>query len=45
LGNVQIAVQGDAAIGARVSVWWRLDEKYYDGLVESFDKIRHQHVV
>ena len=42
---LQIAVLGDGAIGARISVWWRLDEKYYEGLVESFDKLRQRHTV
>lgn len=42
---LQVAVLGDDAVGARISVWWRLDEKYYDGLVESFDKIRQRHTV
>ena len=42
---MQVAVLGDGAVGARISVWWRLDEKYYDGLVESFDKIRQRHTV
>ena len=26
-------------------MWWRQDERYYDGLVESFDKIRQRHTV
>ena len=42
---VQVAVLGDGAVGARISVWWRLDEKYYEGLVESFDTIRQRHTV
>ncbi len=44
-GVVQVAVLGDAAVGARVSVWWRQDERYYDGVVESFDKMRQRHTV
>ena len=42
---LQVAVLGDGAIGARISVWWRLDEKYYEGLVESYDKLRQRHTV
>ena len=42
---LQVAILGDGAVGARISVWWRLDEKYYDGLVESFDMIRQRHTV
>jgi hypothetical protein len=42
---VQVVVLGDAAVGARISVWWRQDELYYEGLVESFDKIRQRHTV
>lgn len=42
---MQVAVLGETAVGARVSVWWREDERYYDGLVESFDRLRQRHTV
>ena len=43
--DMQVAVCGEEAVGARVSVWWREDERYYDGLVESFDRLRQRHTV
>ena len=31
--GARLAVKGAAAIGARVSVWWPLDESSYEGIV------------
>jgi hypothetical protein len=30
-----LAARGAAAVGARISVWWPLDEAWYDGLVRN----------
>ena len=36
---------GERAVGARVSVWWPLDEAWYAGVVVDFDRQRHRHTV
>jgi len=43
--GAQIAVHGEAAIGARVEVWWPLDEDWYQGVVTMFDSLTMQHTV
>ncbi len=43
--GAQIAVLGEAAIGASVEVWWPLDEDWYRGTVTSFDSFAMQHTV
>ncbi|KAJ9523028.1 hypothetical protein QJQ45_023804, partial [Haematococcus lacustris] len=41
----QLAVLGDRSLGARVSVWWPLDEEWYQGQVMDYDRIRVRHTV
>ncbi len=41
----QVAVAGDNAIGARISLWWPLDEEWYTGFVTAFDPTRQRHTI
>ncbi|DBA96588.1 TPA: hypothetical protein ACH3X1_015451 [Trebouxia sp. C0004] len=43
--GAQIAILKQAAIGARISVWWPLDEHWYSGVVHDFDRLRHRHTI
>ena len=43
--GAQLAVLKEAAVGARVKVWWPLDEDWYSGSLTGFDPIRHRHTV
>ncbi|BDA51428.1 probable BsuMI modification methylase subunit YdiP at N-terminal half [Coccomyxa sp. Obi] len=43
--GAQVAVRGEDAIGARISVWWPLDEDWYSGCVTAFDAVRQRHTV
>lgn len=43
--GAQVAARGQRAIGARLSVWWPLDEEWYSGSVTDFDPLRHRHTV
>ncbi|KAL0049698.1 hypothetical protein WJX82_007869 [Trebouxia sp. C0006] len=43
--GAQIAILKHAAIGARISVWWPLDEHWYSGVVHDFDRLRHRHTI
>lgn len=36
---------GEAAVGARIEVWWPMDEKWYTGVVIAFDEVRFRHTV
>lgn len=36
---------GPAALGARVAVWWPLDEAWYSGVVADHDALRWRHTV
>ena len=42
--GAQLAALGRKCIGARISVWWPLDEKWYSGFVTDYDsrRVRHQ---
>ena len=40
-----MAILGDQALGARISVWWPLDEDFYTGTVAAFDALRQRHTV
>ena len=35
----------EAAVGAKVKIWWPLDEDWYPGTLTGFDPIRHRHTV
>ena len=41
----QLAVMGEGAIGAELSVWWPLDEAWYRGTVAAYDALRVRHTV
>ena len=43
--GAQLAVLGEAAIGATVQIWWPLDENWYTGVVTGFDDLRFQHTI
>ncbi|KAK9917248.1 hypothetical protein WJX75_002338 [Coccomyxa subellipsoidea] len=43
--GAQVAVNGASAVGARVSVWWPLDEEWYMGTVTAFNPLRQRHTV
>ncbi|KAH0660699.1 hypothetical protein KY289_029447 [Solanum tuberosum] len=36
---------GKELVGARIKVWWPLDEKFYEGVVSSFDPVERKHKV
>ncbi|EPS63564.1 hypothetical protein M569_11220, partial [Genlisea aurea] len=35
----------DDIVGCKIKVWWPMDEKYYEGIVKSFDEKKKKHVV
>ena len=43
--GAQLAVLGEAAVGAKIEVWWPMDEKWYTGVVIAFDEVRFRHTV
>ncbi|CAL8467770.1 g7308 [Coccomyxa elongata] len=43
--GAQVAVAGDSAIGARISMWWPLDEDWYTGFVTAFDPTPQRHTI
>ncbi|KAH0660700.1 hypothetical protein KY289_029448 [Solanum tuberosum] len=36
---------GKELVGAKIKVWWPLDEKFYEGVVSSFDPVERKHKV
>ncbi|KIZ05418.1 hypothetical protein MNEG_2539 [Monoraphidium neglectum] len=40
-----LAAHGAGAVGARISVWWPLDEAWYDGVVVDYDPLQVRHTV
>ena len=40
-----MAVMGEEAIGAKLTVWWPLDEAWYSGSVTAYDMLRVRHTV
>nr|XP_025887402.1 uncharacterized protein LOC101266039 isoform X1 [Solanum lycopersicum] len=36
---------GKELVGTRIKVWWPLDEKFYEGVVSSFDPVERKHKV
>ena len=40
-----MAVTGESAIGARIFVWWPMDEDWYPGFVTAFDPFRQRHTI
>ncbi|GJU33973.1 phospholipase-like protein [Tanacetum coccineum] len=40
---VQSVEHGENLVGERIKVWWPLDKKYYEGVVESFDCSEKKH--
>nr|XP_010322674.1 uncharacterized protein LOC101244883 isoform X2 [Solanum lycopersicum] len=36
---------GTELVGDRIKVWWPLDEKFYEGVVSSFDPVERKHKV
>ncbi|KAK4719293.1 hypothetical protein R3W88_017631 [Solanum pinnatisectum] len=36
---------GKELVGDRIKVWWPLDEKFYEGVVSSFDPVERKHKV
>ncbi|CAD7699682.1 unnamed protein product [Ostreobium quekettii] len=43
--GAQLAVMGIRAIGAKVKVWWPLDEAWYRGQVTDYDRINLRHTL
>ena len=43
--GVQVAILGEQAVGASISVWWPLDEEFFQGSVAAFDALRQRHTV
>jgi hypothetical protein len=37
--GAQVAVNGEGAVGARVSVWWEGDQRFYSGLLALYDPV------
>ncbi|OIT27111.1 hypothetical protein A4A49_25553 [Nicotiana attenuata] len=36
---------GEELVGARIKVWWPLDEKFYEAAISSFDPVKWKHKV
>nr|XP_016441763.1 PREDICTED: uncharacterized protein LOC107767311 isoform X2 [Nicotiana tabacum] len=36
---------GEELVGARIKVWWPLDEKFYEATISSFDPVKWRHKV
>lgn len=36
---------GERAVGARVSLWWPLEEEWFPGVVTAFERLRQRHTV
>ncbi|KAK9835784.1 hypothetical protein WJX74_007899 [Apatococcus lobatus] len=43
--GAQLAVLGQAAIGAAISLFWPLDQAWYGGKITGWDPLRHRHTV
>ena len=43
--GAQLAILGEAARGAKIKVWWPLDEDWYEGTITAFDELRIQHTI
>lgn len=43
--GAQLAVLKEGATGAKIKVWWPLDEDWYAGTITGFDPLRHRHTV
>ncbi|KAJ7966255.1 Sister chromatid cohesion PDS5 B-B [Quillaja saponaria] len=41
----EIKEYGDNLVGARVKVWWPMDKKFYEGVIDSFDSTKKKHKV
>ncbi|VFQ84802.1 unnamed protein product [Cuscuta campestris] len=44
LGNPEITYD-ESLVGSSVQVFWPLDDKYYDGVISSFDHVKNMHTV
>ncbi|KAI5670934.1 hypothetical protein M9H77_11298 [Catharanthus roseus] len=36
---------GEKLVGCKIKVWWPMDQKYYEGLVDSFDLSTMKHKI
>ncbi|CAN7035358.1 hypothetical protein IGI04_032375 [Brassica rapa subsp. trilocularis] len=36
---------GEELVGKRVNIWWPLDKKFYDGVIESYNSLNKKHQV
>ncbi|KAK4374703.1 hypothetical protein RND71_005380 [Anisodus tanguticus] len=36
---------GEELVGARIKIWWPLDEKFYEAAISSFDPVKRKHEV
>ncbi|XP_042394976.1 uncharacterized protein LOC121985530 isoform X2 [Zingiber officinale] len=36
---------GEDLVGSKISVWWPMDKKFYDGVVDSYDNVSRKHKV
>ena len=43
--GAQLSMCGEAAIGARVAVWWDGDEEYFEGTICWYDPVSTEHTV
>ena len=43
--GAQLAVLGGSACGAKVKLYWPLDQKWYTGTVTGYDAVRVEHIV
>jgi hypothetical protein len=41
----QVAVMGERAVGARVALWWPLEEAWFGGVVAGFERLRQRHTI
>ncbi|XP_023004114.1 uncharacterized protein LOC111497543 isoform X3 [Cucurbita maxima] len=42
---IDILSAGEELVGRRIKVWWPLDRKFYEGIIQSFDPVKRKHKV
>ncbi|XP_023514416.1 uncharacterized protein LOC111778683 isoform X2 [Cucurbita pepo subsp. pepo] len=42
---IDILSAGEELVGRRIKVWWPLDQKFYEGIIQSFDPVKRKHKV
>ncbi|XP_022960039.1 uncharacterized protein LOC111460907 isoform X3 [Cucurbita moschata] len=42
---IDVLSAGEELVGRRIKVWWPLDRKFYEGIIQSFDPVKRKHKV